>query len=125
MADFLFVPLRPFLCAALAKRWKVQFRTGLHKFNNVDSKTTYFNENCCMESMESTVDNYEERMKHNIYIHIYIATLCDSLISNSPSINKIYVCIYIYIYIYMHTYILFLLREFDIKLSHKVAKMAH
>ena len=48
MSDFSFVPLRPFLCAALAKRWKVQFRKGLHKFNNVDSKTTYFNENCCI-----------------------------------------------------------------------------
>ena len=34
--------------AALAKRWKVQFRKGLHKFNNVDSKTTYFNENSCI-----------------------------------------------------------------------------
>ena len=45
---FLFVPLRPFFRAALAKRWKVQFRKGLHKFNNVDSKTTYFNENCCI-----------------------------------------------------------------------------
>ena len=30
------------------KRWKVQFRKGLRKFNNVDSKTTYFNENCCI-----------------------------------------------------------------------------
>ena len=37
MSYFSFVPLRPFLCAALAKRWKVQFRKGLHKFNNVDS----------------------------------------------------------------------------------------
>ena len=45
---FLFVPLRPFFYAALAKRWKVQFRKGLRKFNNVDSKTTYFNENCCI-----------------------------------------------------------------------------
>ena len=25
---FLFVPLRPLFCAALAKRWKVQFRQG-------------------------------------------------------------------------------------------------
>ena len=25
---FLFVQLRPFFCAALAKRWKVQFRQG-------------------------------------------------------------------------------------------------
>ena len=44
----LFVPLRPFFYAALAMRWKVQFRKGLRKFNNVDSKTTYFNENCCI-----------------------------------------------------------------------------
>ena len=51
MSDFLFVPLRPFFRAALAKRWKVQFRKGLHKFNNVDSKTTYFNENCCIISI--------------------------------------------------------------------------
>ena len=48
MSDFLFIPLRPFYYAALAKRWKVQFRKGLRKFNNVDSKTTYFNENCCI-----------------------------------------------------------------------------
>ena len=57
MSYFLFVPLRPFFSAALAKRWKVQFRKGLHKFNNVDSKTTYFHENCCI-----------------IYIYIYIDT---------------------------------------------------
>ena len=25
---YLFVPLRPFFCAALMKRWKVQFRQG-------------------------------------------------------------------------------------------------
>ena len=48
MSDFSFVPLCPFFRAALAKRWKVQFRKGLHKFNNADSKTTYFNENCCI-----------------------------------------------------------------------------
>ena len=45
---FFIIPLRPFLYAALAKRWKVQFRKGLRKFNNVDSETTYFNENCCI-----------------------------------------------------------------------------
>ena len=39
MSDFSFVPLRPFFCAALAKRWKVQFRQGFAYFNNnVDSK---------------------------------------------------------------------------------------
>ena len=39
MSDFSFVPLRPFFYAALAKRWKVQFRQGFVYFNNnVDSK---------------------------------------------------------------------------------------
>ena len=57
MSYFLFIPLRPFFYAALAKRWKVQFRKGLRKFNNVDSKTTYFNENCCI-----------------IYIYVYTQT---------------------------------------------------
>ena len=41
VSDFLFIPLRPFFYAALAKRWKVQFRKGLRKFNNVDSKMTF------------------------------------------------------------------------------------
>ena len=63
MLDFSFVPLRPFLCAALAKRWKVQFRKGLQKFNNIDSKTTYFNENCCII--------YKYIYISNIYIFIY------------------------------------------------------
>ena len=31
MSDFLFIPLRPFFYAAIAKRWKVQFRNGLRK----------------------------------------------------------------------------------------------
>ena len=48
MSYFSFVPLRPFLCAALAKRWKAKFRKGLHKFSKVDSRATYFNENCCI-----------------------------------------------------------------------------
>ena len=38
MSDCLFVPLRPFFCAAIAKCRKVQFRRGLHKFSNIDSK---------------------------------------------------------------------------------------
>ena len=38
MSDFLFVPLRTFFCAALAKCWKVQFRRVLHKFSNIDKK---------------------------------------------------------------------------------------
>ena len=28
---FFFIPLRPFFYAAIAKRWKVQFRNGLRK----------------------------------------------------------------------------------------------
>ena len=39
MSDFSIVPLSPFICAAFAKRWKVQFRQGFAYFNNnVDSK---------------------------------------------------------------------------------------
>ena len=39
MSDFLFVPLRPFFYAALAKRLKVQFRQVFaYLNNNVDSK---------------------------------------------------------------------------------------
>ena len=38
-SDLSFAPLRPFFHAALAKRWKVQFRQGFAYFiNNVDSK---------------------------------------------------------------------------------------
>ena len=65
MLYFSFVPLRPFFCAALAKRWKVQLRKDLHKFNNVDSKTTYFNENCCIIFIYICLYIY-------IYIYIYI-----------------------------------------------------
>ena len=43
MSDFLFAPLRPYFCAALAKRWKVQFRQGFAYFNNkVDSRRHLF-----------------------------------------------------------------------------------
>ena len=39
MSYFSFVPLRPIFYAALAKRWKVQFRQDFAYFNNnVDSK---------------------------------------------------------------------------------------
>ena len=50
--------MRPFFRAALAKRWKVQFRKGLHKFNNADSQTTYFNENCCIIYIYMCVCNF-------------------------------------------------------------------
>ena len=83
MSDFSFVPLRPFFRAALAKRWKVQFRKGLLKFNIVDSKTTYFNENCY------------------IYIGIYIYI-----------IHIIYIILYIFFYRIHFTFILTLLNCF-------------
>ena len=35
---FSFVPLSPFLCAALVKRWKVQFRKSLHKLTTLNQK---------------------------------------------------------------------------------------
>ena len=76
MSYFSFVLLRPFLCAALAKLWKVQFRKGLHKFNNVDSKTAYFNENCYIYIC--------------VYVYIYIY-IC----------MHMYICVCIYIYIHM------------------------
>ena len=41
----------------------------VNKFNNVDSKATYFDENCCYV-MKSTVDNYKEK-----YIYIYILSV--------------------------------------------------
>ena len=76
MSYFSFVPLRAFFCAALAKRWKVQFRQGFAYFNNnVDSKR---------------------------YIIIRTAILCNEI--NSGQIMKkhhIYICTCIYTYIYM------------------------
>ena len=74
MSDFLFVPLRPFFCAALAKRWKVKFRQGFCIFNNyVDSKTTYNYKNCyIIYIIQQFSYYYEESMKHYIYIYIYI-----------------------------------------------------
>ena len=68
MSDFSFVPLRPFFCAALAKRWKVQFRQGFAYCNNVDSQTIYINENCRI------IYIYELSLAtlSRIMIHIYI-----------------------------------------------------
>ena len=81
MSDFSFVPLRPFFCAALAKRWMVQFRQGFAYFNNnVDSKR-----------------------------HIVVRTAILYNEINSGQImkkNTIYIYIgYIYIYIYTSTFI--------------------
>ena len=101
MSDFLFVPLRPFFYAALTKRWKVQFHKGLRKFNNVDSKTTYFNENCCI-----------------IYIYIYYTTDESKRVTKDwlfgyltkTNLNFIlfyeyclrYICIYINVYFHVN-----------------------
>ena len=69
MSDFSFVPLRPFFYAALAKRWKVQFRQGFaYVNNNVDSKrhiiirtATLYNE----------INGGQIMKKHYLYIYIY------------------------------------------------------
>ena len=58
VSDFLFVPLRSFFSATLAKRWMVQFRQGFALYNDIDSITTQ--------------NNY-------IYVHLYwrrCLTLC-------------------------------------------------
>ena len=72
MSDFSFVPLRPFLCAALAKRWKVQFRKGLHKLNNVDLKKRHILMRTAVLCNGINSGHYEERIKHYIYKYIYI-----------------------------------------------------
>ena len=72
MSDFSFVPLRPFFCAAIAKRWKVQFRQRFAYFNNnVDSKG-----------------------------HIIMRTaILYNEVNSGQIIKTHYICIYIYIYI--------------------------
>ena len=72
MSDFSFVPLRPFFCAALAKRWKVQFRQRFAYFNNnVDSKrhiiirtATLYNEINSGQIMKKTLSNNMSRKDH-------------------------------------------------------------
>ena len=74
MSDFSFMPLRPFFCAAHAKRWKVQFRQGFAYFNNnVDSKR---------------------------HIIIRTAILYNEINSGQTMKNTIYICIYMYVSMY-------------------------
>ena len=103
---FSIVPLRPFLCAAFAKRWKVQFRKGLHKFNNVDSKTTYFNENCCIIYIYISMHAYiyirlcyyiHTYIQIHVYIHVYIYVHINICTYNA----YMHIC-NIYIYAYIH-----------------------
>ena len=76
MSEFSVVPLRPFFYAALAKRWKVQFRQGFAYFNNnVDSKR-----------------------------HIIIRTaILYNEINSGQIMNKHYMHICMYVYIYSTT----------------------
>ena len=78
MSDFVFVPLRSFFSATLAKRWKVQFRQGFAQFNNVDQKET--------------------RSNNDIAIYIYMFVGCVVLVINKSTTN-----IYVYIYIRHNT----------------------
>ena len=48
--------------------YNVLINVLLYKFNNVDSKATYFDENCYV--MKSTVDNYGKNTVNYIYIYI-------------------------------------------------------
>ena len=69
MSDFSFVLLRPFFYAALAKRWKVQFRQGFAYFNNnVDSKRHII----ITTAILYNEINSGQIMKNTIYIYIYI-----------------------------------------------------
>ena len=70
--DHQYATLRPFFCAALAKRWKVQFRQGFAYFNNnVDSKRHIFirtailyNENNSGQIVKKTLSNNMSRKVH-------------------------------------------------------------
>ena len=42
MSDFLFVQLRSFFSANLAKRWKVQLRQGLHNLMLIKKRHKFF-----------------------------------------------------------------------------------
>ena len=69
MSDFAFVPLRSFFYAALAKRWKVQFRQGFAYFNNnVDSKRHII----IRTAMLYNEINSGQIMKNTMYMYIYI-----------------------------------------------------
>ena len=68
MSDFSFVPLRPFIYAALPKRWKVQFRQGFVYFNNnVDSKRHIIIGTAILYNEI----NSGQIMKNTIYIYIH------------------------------------------------------
>ena len=70
MSDFSIVPWRPFLCDALAKRWKVQFRQGFAYFNNnVDSKRHIIIRTAILYN---EINSGQIMKKHYIYIYIYI-----------------------------------------------------
>ena len=69
MSDFSFFPLRPFFCAALAKRWKVKFRQGFAYFiNNLDSKRHIIIRTAILYNEF----NSGQIMKKTLYIYIYI-----------------------------------------------------
>ena len=70
MSDFSFVPLRPFFYAALAKRWKVQFRQRFAYFNNnVDSKRHIIIRTAMLYN---EINSGHIMKKHYVYIYIYI-----------------------------------------------------
>ena len=74
MSDFSFVSLRPFFCAALAKRWKVQFRQGFAYFNNnVDSKRHIIIRTAILYNEI----NSGQIMKNTTYTYVYILSIIE------------------------------------------------
>ena len=72
MSYFSFVPLLPFFCAALAKRWKVQFRQGFAYFNNnVDSKRHIIIRTAILYN---EINSGQIMKKHYIYMYIHSDT---------------------------------------------------
>ena len=73
MSDFSFVPLRPFFCAALAKRWKVQFRQGFAYFNNnVYSKRHIILRTAILYNEINSGQNSEKTLSHNMSRKVHI-----------------------------------------------------
>ena len=81
---FFICSVAPFFCAALAKRWKVEFRQGFAYFNNnVDSKRHIIIRTAILYN---EINSGQIMKKH--YIYIFNAIRC----------STIYVCIaYLYI----------------------------
>ena len=81
VSDFSFVPLRPFFYAALAKRWKVQFRQWFAYFNNnVDSQRHIIIRTAILYIYIYSVYIHIYMFIY-IYVHVYGWNICNVLLS--------------------------------------------